>query len=228
MEHKQQDPEPIPCPICQGAGCGLETCTLCFGSGKTLGVPGWICLGRVKKRCPACRGTGALEEDEPHSPRPGSPEDAGHDPTPQETESMSALPPAERTPGAEILVVDDDPMSREVLIDILEDEGYQVAAVANGREALEGLQRGLRPCVILLDLVMPVMDAAAFRQQQLQNPALAAIPVIVMTGASDSPQQAFAVAAPHYFLKPYDIHELLDTIARYCRSSGGASTGPPP
>jgi CheY-like chemotaxis protein len=131
---------------------------------------------------------------------------------------MSATPPVERTTGAEILVVEDDPSSREVLIDILESEGYQVAAAVNGREALEDLQRGFRPCVILLDLKMPVMDGAAFRQQQLQDPALAAIPVVVMTGFSDSPQQAFAVAAPHYFLKPYDIHDLLAIIARYCRA----------
>jgi CheY-like chemotaxis protein len=73
--------------------------------------------------------------------------------------------------------------------------------------------------VILLDLLMPGMDGAEFRERQLQDPALAAIPVVVMTGFSDSSQEALAVAVAHYFLKPYSVHELLDTIAQYCRGS---------
>ena len=132
---------------------------------------------------------------------------------------MSAVPAPERATGAEILVVEDDPSGREVLVDILEAEGYRVASAANGQEALDRLQCGFRPRVILLDLVMPVMNGAEFRRRQQQDPALAAIPVIVMTGVQDSPQQAFAVAAGHYFLKPYNAGELLDTIAHYCHGS---------
>jgi CheY-like chemotaxis protein len=130
---------------------------------------------------------------------------------------VSALPAPERATGAEILVVEDDPSNREVLVDILEVEGYQVAWAANGQEALDHLHRGPRPRVILLDLVMPVMNGAEFRRRQQQDPALAAIPVIVTTGVTDSPRQALAVAAANYFLKPYSVCELLDTIARYCR-----------
>lgn len=132
---------------------------------------------------------------------------------------MPATSPPDPVTDAEILVVEDDALSREAMIDVLEAEGYRVESVVNGQEALDYLHGGRRPCVILLDLAMPVMDGATFRQQQLQEPELAGIPVVVMTGVDESAQQAFAVAATHYFLKPYSARDLLDTIARYCRDA---------
>jgi CheY-like chemotaxis protein len=136
---------------------------------------------------------------------------------------MPASLPPDPIADAEVLVVEDHALSRESLIDILEAEGYRVVSAVNGQEALDLLRRGLRPCVILLDLAMPVMDGAAFCKEQQREPALAAIPVVVMTGVQDSPQQAFEIAAGHYFLKPYSVQDLLDTIARYCRGSREAA-----
>ena len=77
-----------------------------------------------------------------------------------------------------ILVVDDDPDIRDSLREVLEDEGYGTSCVANGREALDFLRSGKRPCVILLDLMMPVMDGWQFLEEQKRDPALAAIPVL--------------------------------------------------
>src|SRR5579862_4602951 len=65
-----------------------------------------------------------------------------------------------------ILIVDDDPDIRDSLKEVLEDEGYEVNGVANGREALDYLRKSPRPCVILLDLMMPVMDGWQFRREQ--------------------------------------------------------------
>ena len=73
-------------------------------------------------------------------------------------------------PCGGILVVDDDPDIRDSLREVLEDEGYEVACVGNGREALDHLKTANpRPCVILLDLMMPVMDGWQFRKEQKQD-----------------------------------------------------------
>ena len=79
-------------------------------------------------------------------------------------------------PCGGILVVDDDPDIRDSLREVLEDEGYEVACVGNGREALDHLKTANpRPCVILLDLMMPVMDGWQFRKEQKQDAEIAGI-----------------------------------------------------
>jgi CheY-like chemotaxis protein len=120
---------------------------------------------------------------------------------------------------ADILVIDDDACCREALVSILELEGYQVACAAHGLEALASLRRGPLPSLILLDLRMPVMDGWQFRQEQQQDPVLAGIPVVVMTGAADQDQEALTVDAAGYFLKPYGVTALLDLVASYCQNS---------
>src|SRR5690606_13804277 len=98
-----------------------------------------------------------------------------------------------------ILVVEDDQDIRESVVEILEDEGHRVSAAADGREALERLQRAQpRPDLILLDLMMPVMNGFQFREEQLKRPELAGIPVVVDTpdvpaGATTAHLRAAAV-----------------------------------
>jgi CheY-like chemotaxis protein len=121
---------------------------------------------------------------------------------------------------AEILVIDDDARCRESLVSILELEGYQVACAAHGLEALSYLRQEPLPSLLLLDLRMPVMDGWQFRQQQQEDPVLARIPVVVMTGAADRDQEALAVDAAGYFLKPYNVTALLDLVATYCQEPG--------
>jgi CheY-like chemotaxis protein len=93
---------------------------------------------------------------------------------------MSPPEPARRV---KVLIVDDDRDIREVLGELLTDEGFDIEAAWNGAEAMKRLQAGLRPNVIILDLMMPVMDGLAFRAEQKQNPELADIPVIGVTAA---------------------------------------------
>jgi CheY-like chemotaxis protein len=126
---------------------------------------------------------------------------------------------------ADILIIDDDSRCRASLESILEMEGYRVACAADGLEALTYLRQRPAPALILLDLAMPVMDGWQFRQQQRQDPALAGIPVVVMTGAADRDQEALAVAAAGYFLKPYDIRALLELVGSHCPGPGSASSG---
>src|SRR5215510_5543427 len=80
-----------------------------------------------------------------------------------------------------VLIVEDDADLREMMAQLLSLEGFQTAAVANGREALEYLQGGEAPHLILLDLMMPVMDGWEFRRQQQADPSLSRVPVIVLS-----------------------------------------------
>jgi CheY-like chemotaxis protein len=114
-----------------------------------------------------------------------------------------------------VLVVEDDALIRESLIEALEEHGYQVTGAANGRDALDVLATPPRPDVILLDLMMPVMDGRSFRNQQLRDPALAAIPVVVLSAASDVLRAGAEMRAAGVLRKPVTLRALLDELARH-------------
>ena len=114
-----------------------------------------------------------------------------------------------------IFIVEDDVDTREMLGRFLELEGFGVETASNGRQALERLDRGLRVCVILLDLMMPVMDGWQFRREQVQRDELADIPVIVVSAAGRERLQQ--IHANAYVSKPVDLDELLKQIAQFCR-----------
>jgi len=115
-----------------------------------------------------------------------------------------------------ILVVDDDRDIRDTLIETLEDHGYRAAGAANGAEALAVLRTvAPRPCLILLDLMMPVMDGQGFREEQLKNPTWAEIPVVVISAYSDVEAQARTLSA-EYMRKPLAIRPLIDVVRRHC------------
>jgi two-component system, chemotaxis family, chemotaxis protein CheY len=111
-----------------------------------------------------------------------------------------------------VLVVDDDVDAREMLTVALTAGGYGVAGVPNGREALHYLRSHAETCVILLDLMLPVMDGASFRQAQLRDRSLAWIPVVVMSAAIDADQRAREIGARRLVRKPLDLDEVRDTL----------------
>ena len=113
-----------------------------------------------------------------------------------------------------VLVVDDDHDIRQSLVELLEDAGHQTVAASNGKEALQFLRSNGRPCVILLDLTMPVMDGATFRARQLSDPVLSMIPVAIITAAG--PERAAAVQADAVFPKPLNVESLLALVGRFC------------
>jgi CheY-like chemotaxis protein len=83
-----------------------------------------------------------------------------------------------------LLIVDDDRDIREVLGEMLSDEGFNIEAAWNGAEALKRLHEGFRPNLIILDLMMPVMDGLTFHEHLKHSPDLASIPVIGVTAAA--------------------------------------------
>jgi CheY-like chemotaxis protein len=121
--------------------------------------------------------------------------------------------PAERA-APEILIVEDEPDLREGLAMLFADEGYRVSTAGDGAAALARLRQGPRPSLVLLDLMMPVMDGWQFRAHQLADPALARIPVIVLSGVVLDDTEAGTLRAMAYVRKPIRIGFLLDLLAK--------------
>ena len=115
-----------------------------------------------------------------------------------------------------VLLVEDDRDVREALMQVLEFEGYEVASAENGLEAMERLRQHALPSVILLDLMMPVMDGRQFRVAQLQDPAVAGIPVIVISADGQVEQKIAGLGIAAYLRKPIEVEDLLELIGRYC------------
>lgn len=112
-----------------------------------------------------------------------------------------------------MLIVDDDEDAREILADLVRRAGYSVVTANDGFEAIDALER-CRPELLLLDVVMPRMDGAAFRQKQRQNRDWITIPTIVMTGVAEEP--TLDVAVEDTLRKPIAPSVLLDIVARHC------------
>src|SRR5262249_49843211 len=115
-----------------------------------------------------------------------------------------------------VLLIDDHPDLREGLGILLGQEGYAVETATNGREALIKLYSGLRPCLIVMDLMMPVMNGFEFRQRQLSDTQLAAIPVVAYSGVTDPFATAQQLQAAAYFHKPTDPEQLAAAVRQIC------------
>jgi CheY-like chemotaxis protein len=118
--------------------------------------------------------------------------------------------------GHRILLVEDNRDSIAALELFLHAHGFEVAVALDGQQALDVLRAGFRPSVILLDVMMPGKNAHGFRAEQKADPALAAIPVIVFSGAYDVGAIAERLGVRDYLTKPFDIQRLLDGIRRHC------------
>jgi CheY-like chemotaxis protein len=112
-----------------------------------------------------------------------------------------------------IMVVEDDLDLRDTLADLLSLEGYAVVTAVDGRTALDWLRNGgPEPHVIILDLMMPGMSGWEFRRQQLADPALAHIPVIVTTASSNI--HTHPIDVPIVLAKPVAVEILVASIER--------------
>jgi CheY-like chemotaxis protein len=123
--------------------------------------------------------------------------------------------------GGTVLVVEDDLDIREVMRMVLEASGYQVLEAGDGAEALV-VARAHRPRLILLDLMMPGMDGFQFRESQLRDPAIATIPVVIVSGGGAVPQKAAELGAAGYLVKPTDLQRLLAVMQELCRAGDAA------
>ena len=132
--------------------------------------------------------------------------------------------------SAQVLVVDDDPKSRDVLRRTLQKEGWTVAEAVNGREALGRLERS-RPALVLLDLMMPVMDGFEVLDRMRRADAWRAIPVIVVTAKDLTREEAERLNG--HVVKvlqkgTYRRRDLLDDVRAMLAGRGGAGAAPAP
>lgn len=112
-----------------------------------------------------------------------------------------------------ILVVEDDEDIRETLLDILRDEGFDALGAEDGVAALSLLRASRSsPSLILLDLMMPRMNGAEFRAEQLSDPAIAGIPVVVLSADANVNTKGAGLRAAACIRKPIKLQTLLDTI----------------
>src|SRR5262249_49545899 len=109
-----------------------------------------------------------------------------------------------------VLVVEDEEEARFSLIQILELEGFRVKGFSNGAEALDYLAHFEKPCVIIMDIGMRVMDGAHSRAAMLKDPRLALMPVVVVPALD--PAAAAGLAALRVFRKPVDIDALVGVV----------------
>ena len=113
-----------------------------------------------------------------------------------------------------VLVIDDDPGIRRLMTAFLKLEGFAPVAATNGQEALAYLRDGGAANVILLDLRMPVMDGWTFRREQRRDPAIADIPVVVLSGADA--ERAPELEAAAWFEKPVSVPQVIGAVRRLC------------
>ena len=126
-----------------------------------------------------------------------------------------------RASQGNILIVEDDRDTREMLATLLAMEGFHTVSAEDGLEALH-LLRTVRhrapevPCLVLLDLKMPRLGGSEFRRAQLGDPTVASVPVAVISGMADLEAQAQALGAVASVSKPIDCDALMDVVRRYC------------
>ena len=115
-----------------------------------------------------------------------------------------------------VLVVDDDPEIRESLSELLDHRGYSVLQAENGRRALDVLKAvpPQTPCLVVLDLAMPVLDGHQFLKYRAEDPVLRRIPVVVVSANPRPPQPLEGIEA--YLQKPLEPEILLEIIRRTC------------
>src|SRR6267378_8147235 len=116
-----------------------------------------------------------------------------------------------------ILVVEDDDAIRGLVSEVLRDDGYQVQEATNGVEALASL-REIRPDLIVLDLMMPVMDGWTFVEECRRKQWCDGVPIVVTSASHDLPRTAerlrsFGVRT--CLAKPFDVDGLLALVERY-------------
>ena len=109
-----------------------------------------------------------------------------------------------------LLIIEDDPGTRDMLSALLEKDGREIVTVGDGQEAFDRLSDLPRPRLILLDLAMPRMDGWEFLRRQLADPSIADIPIIVLSGS------ALPAGAKHQLAKPVDVERLLALVGQYC------------
>jgi len=116
-------------------------------------------------------------------------------------------------PAPIVVIVEDDIDLREALCELLDAEGVDVVRADDGKEALNLLRGGLRPNVLLLDLMMPKMNGIEFRRQQLQEPPeIRDVPLVVLSGWAEGREEVKRLGVAAVLAKPVSAEELCEVL----------------
>ncbi len=115
-----------------------------------------------------------------------------------------------------VLLVDDDAEVREQLAFLLGRRGHRVLTAKHGLDAIEVLRKTGPPCLMILDLMMPVMDGWTLRRELLREAVWADIPVVLLSGVADIDDEAKELCAVDYLEKPIDLERLYRIVADFC------------
>jgi two-component system cell cycle response regulator DivK len=118
-----------------------------------------------------------------------------------------------------VLVVEDDPALRQVYSDVLRDEGWTVHAAGDGAAALELLDTGVTPCVVVLDLRMPTMDGWTL-VDRLRSSRWRTLPFVVLAAHYQVHEEARRMGARWWLQKPVPIDRFLHVVSEACASNG--------
>ncbi len=116
-----------------------------------------------------------------------------------------------------VVVVEDDPDIREVLQEMLDSGGHQVLTASNGREALDLLDRVASPCLVLLDLMMPVMSGFAFLEELQRRPDRDRVSVLLISANAQVEQAARGKGVVGFVRKPFDLDDVLALVDRHAK-----------
>jgi DNA-binding response OmpR family regulator len=131
------------------------------------------------------------------------------------------------TSGASVLVIEDDDDTRSALVEVLLLENIRAIGAQDGAAAIDRFHNGLRPAVIVLDLGLPLVNGEQFLKARRLDPALANIPVVVITGREAKAEDFAGMNVKDVLRKPFDPWRIVEVVRPFC-VEGGISAGASP
>ena len=117
-----------------------------------------------------------------------------------------------------LLLVEDEETSAEVLSMLLERAGFHVTRAANGKRAIEALEKA-QPALIITDYMMPIMDGLEMAQAIRAMPAYSAVPIVMTSGVAEAPLKPYQPLLSAFLRKPFKIDALLEVVRRLLGSA---------
>ena len=117
-----------------------------------------------------------------------------------------------------ILIVEDDAENAASLREVLQEEGYAIERAADGADALQLLKDGMRPDLLLVDLMMPNIDGWKLATALREDTNLRSIPIVLLTADARGKEAAAQLGVNAYLSKPVDLGMLLDTVSLHYKS----------
>jgi len=115
-----------------------------------------------------------------------------------------------------VMVIEDDDDIRDDLAFLIHADGHDVVTASDGAEALAKLAEVAKPCIILLDLMMPVMDGWEFRERVREIGDLDDVPIVLVSGVAEIKDAARKLDAADYLAKPVDLDKLAEIVDAHC------------